>query len=173
MVSLKGVSILLNVNTKLCSFCADTQDGAEDYVWCFITAAAFSSAESFNGSTNCRAEYLRVFCSHLTLGEIKHKDRPTRLQQPCLLCGDNMAANFNLITPSSVHRVTRKLQISSSLRAASAIYFLKALAFFRDSGECAFPGTIFNRAPPGVAGEWLSQQLHWQLFSKVHLIYLI
>lgn len=45
--------------------------------------------------------------------------------------------------------------------------------FWGDGGELTFPGTIFNRAPPGVAREWLSQQLHWQPFSKVHLIYVI
>lgn len=55
---------------------------------------------------------------------------------------------------------------------ASAVSFLRA-HFFMGSSECAFPGTIFNRAPVWEAREWLSQQLHWQLSSKVLLIYLI
>lgn len=38
--------------------------------------------------------------------------------------------------------------------------FSQSPRVFLDGGECAFPGTIFNRAPPGEAGEWLSQQLH-------------
>ncbi len=50
------------------------------------------------------------------------------------------------------------------LHSEGSLSFLRALAFFffffLGGSECAFPGTIFNRAPPGVAGEWLSQQLH-------------
>lgn len=48
-------------------------------------------------------------------------------------------------------------------REASSTSFLRVLAsfFFCPFGwQRTFPGTIFNSAPPGVAGEWLSPQLH-------------
>lgn len=71
----------------------------------------------------------------------------------------NTLLQTSISSLSSVHHVTGWFQMSS-FRGQRWLYLFSDPLHFWTGGECAFPGTIFNRAPPGVAGEWLSQQLH-------------
>lgn len=77
-----------------------------------------------------------AFWPHLTLGKIKHKDGPSTLQRPCPSIPPRRAARQQRGRKLQSHRSQRRppcYWAASDVfiqRAASAISFLRALAFF-------------------------------------------
>lgn len=172
----KGFSILLNENTKLCSFCSEC--GLKIRMVYLCCALLFSKMFQHRCQQWSRAS--GMVWSLLTLEEIKKAHRKALALFELLNMSDSVAKKkkkhvCRLQTPHIQQQHEAALDVCG-WRAASAPSFLRPISFifyFWGSGECAFPGIIVNRAPPWEAAEWPSQQLPWQLFSKVHLIYLI
>lgn len=110
-----------------------------------------------------RSRALKVAWSHLTLRKIKQAYwTAVALSQHLYVIAS--VAETGLQTSISSQSTAACIREASDVfiqRAASVVSSPVAPAFILlDSSESAFPGTIFNAAPPGVPVEWLSQQLH-------------
>lgn len=80
VVSMKGFSILLKGNTRLCSFCAGAQDGGRRLGLMFYRRGAFLfSKNNLTAVPQLQSGALGLVWSHLTAGKIKHKHRPAAL----------------------------------------------------------------------------------------------